>query len=300
MAMTNPVGRVNYEPNSWLGGAGGPREDPVGGHTPFAKPIEGVKQRVRSELFADHYSQARQFFVSQTSVEQDHIVDAFVFELSKCEQPGIRTRLVANLRNVDEEFAARVAAGLRLDPMPAASTPARAPITDLPASPALSIVENGPDSFAGRKFGVLVTDGTDGPLLKAFRKAASAEGALVELIAPQIGGIVIGDGELIPAHQKVEGGPSVLYDAVVILASADGAAVLAANPAAKDFVSDAHAHCKFIAYHPDAQALLDAAGVTAEMDEGYVALDRRQAIAGFIEQCRNVRLWSRQAPDPVA
>ncbi len=28
MAMVNPVGRVNYEPNSWNGDAGGPREDP--------------------------------------------------------------------------------------------------------------------------------------------------------------------------------------------------------------------------------------------------------------------------------
>ncbi|HWL44364.1 MAG TPA: catalase [Ilumatobacter sp.] len=299
MAMTNPVGRVNYEPNSWMGDAAGPREDPAGGHTPFAEPIDGVKQRVRSERFADHYSQARQFYVSQTPVEQDHIVEAFVFELSKCEQPGIRARLVANLRNVDEDFAARVAAGLRLDPMPAASEPARAPIADLPASPALSIVENGPETFAGRKFGVLVTDGTDAALLKAFRKAATAEGALTELIAPQIGGVVTSDGELIAAHQSVEGGPSVLYDAVVVLASADGAAELAGNPAAKDFVTDAHAHCKFVGYHPDAQALLDAAGVTDEMDSGYVALDRRQAIAGFVEQCRSVRLWSRRAGEPA-
>ena len=31
MAIANPVGRVNYEPNSWAGEAGGPREDPAGG-----------------------------------------------------------------------------------------------------------------------------------------------------------------------------------------------------------------------------------------------------------------------------
>ena len=51
-------------------------------------------------------------------IEQDHIVDAFVFELSKCEQPGIRARMVANLRNVDEDFARRVADGLRLATLP--------------------------------------------------------------------------------------------------------------------------------------------------------------------------------------
>ena len=60
MAMVNPVGRVNYEPNSWS--TPGPREDPAGGYQTFAEPLAGVKQRVRSERFADHYSQARQFY----------------------------------------------------------------------------------------------------------------------------------------------------------------------------------------------------------------------------------------------
>src|SRR5690606_10394451 len=108
-------------------------------------------------------------------------------------------------------FAALVAEGLRLDPMPPASVPARPPITDLPLSPALSILANGPESFAGRKFGVLVTDGTDAGLLSAFLEAASAEGALVELVAPRIGGVVTSDGELVPVHQTVDGGPSVLF-----------------------------------------------------------------------------------------
>ena len=293
MAMTNPVGRVNYEPNSWSGNAAGPREDPVVGYTSFADPDTGAKQRVRSERFADHYSQARQFYISQTPIEQDHIVDAFVFELSKCEQPGIRARMVANLRNVDEDFARRIADGLRLSSYPQPTPPMRPPITDLPPSPALSIVENGPPSFAGRKVGVLITDGTQAPLLTAVQRAANSEGALVELIAPQIGGAVLSDGSHVPAHQNVDGGPSVLYDAIVILASAEGAALLAGDAAAKDFVTDAHAHCKFIAYDPAAGPLLDAAGVTELMDDGYTALTARTKAVAFIEQCRNLRLWSR-------
>ncbi|MFZ1488745.1 MAG: catalase [Ilumatobacteraceae bacterium] len=260
MAMTNPVGRVNYEPNSWSGADAGPREDSTR-QTSFAEPVGGVKQRVRSERFGDHFSQARQFYVSQTPIEQAHIVSAFVFELSKCEQPGIRSRLVANLRNVDEDFARQVADGLRLAAFPDATVPARAPITDLPASPALSIVANGPASFAGRKIGVLITDGTDAVVLAGLRKAAAAEGAVVELIAPHIGGASLSDGSLLPVHQTIDGGPSVLYDAVAVLASADGAALLAADAAAKDFVTDAHAHCKFIAHHAGSSALLEAAGV---------------------------------------
>jgi catalase len=235
--------------------------------------------------------------VSQTPIEQRHIIDGFVFELSKCEQPGIRARMVANLRNVDEDFARQVADGLRLEPYPDASTPARAPNTNLAPSPALSIVRNGPDSFAGRKLGVLVTDGTDAALLGALRDAANGEGALVELVAPQVGGVVTSDGELVPAHQKVDGGPSVLYDAVVVLVSAEGANDLASDATAKDFVTDAHAHCKFIGYLPSAQPLFDAAGVTSQMDAGWIALDGRAAVESFIERCREVRFWDRSPAD---
>ena len=59
----------------------GPRESPQKGFQSYAAPEEGPKQRVRSETFADHYSQARQFFVSQTEVEQQHIAMALTFEL---------------------------------------------------------------------------------------------------------------------------------------------------------------------------------------------------------------------------
>ncbi len=293
MAITNPVGRVNYEPNSWSADVGGPREDPAAGFPSFPEPLKGVKERVRSERFADHYSQARQFYVSQTPIEQRHIVNAFVFELSKCEQPGIRARMVASLRNVDEDFARQVADGLRLEPYPDASTPARRPITDLAPSPALSIVRNGPDRFAGRKIGVLVSDGTDADLLGALRDAATAEGAMVELVAPQVGGVVTSDGELVPAHQKIDGGPSVLYDAVAVLVSAEGASLLADDATAKDFVSDAHAHSKFIGYVQAAQPLLDAAGVGGLIDDGWVSLDGAAAVDSFLERCRAVRFWER-------
>ncbi len=71
MAVTNPVGRINYEPNSASGEARGPREDPDGGYRSFPSTEAGAKARVRSETFADHFSQARQFLISQTPVEQE-------------------------------------------------------------------------------------------------------------------------------------------------------------------------------------------------------------------------------------
>jgi catalase len=218
-----------------------------------------------------------------------------VFELSKVERLDIRRRMVANLRNVDDSLAAAVGDGLGLAELPPASTPARPPITDLVPSPALSILSNPPATFEGRKLGILVTDGTDARVLAALTSAAEAEGAVVELIAPKIGGIVASDKSQHAAHQKIDGGPSVLYDAVAIIPSAKGAALLAAQAAAKDFVNDAHAHCKFIGYSAGARALLDAAGLTHLVDAGYVTLDaKKSTTTNFIKTCRRLRFWDRE------
>jgi catalase len=177
--------------------------------------------------------------------------------------------------------------------MPEAAEAARPPIRDLPASPALSILANGPDSFAGRKIGVLVSAGIDAAKLADLRSAADAEQVSVELVAPVVGGIQASDGNLMPADQKIDGGPSVLYDAIIVLAAKTGAQALAALPAARDFVTDAYAHCKFIGYVAEATPLFEATGLSSLMDGGFVSLDDHPA-ADFIARCAAMRFWDRQ------
>jgi catalase len=292
MAMINPKGRVNYEPNSF-GSEGGPRESPQKGFQSFPAEEGGTKQRVRSETFADHYSQARQFFISQTPIEQTHIANALMFELSKVETPAIRARMVSHLLNIDTGLAETVAAGLRLPELPTPAVAARPTRQDLKASPALSIVKNGPENFAGRKVGALVTDGVDAKFLAALRKAVEAEGAILKLIAPEIGGVKDSAGVLHPADEKLEGGPSVLFDAVALLTSEDGATLLATFPAARDFIADAFAHRKFIAYVEAALPLLEDVGVANKLDDGFVPLMSGKDCVAFIEACRTLRFWDR-------
>ncbi len=296
MAMVNPVGRANYEPNSW-GDAGGPREDPERGYHSYPETVTGDKRRTRPESFADHFSQARQFFLSQTTVERRHITDALVFELSKVETPRIRERVVAQLVNIDEGLAVDVAIGLGLAEPPAAIAPAVAPIEQA-TSPALSIVANGPDRFAGRRVGALVCDGVDAKTLGVLRDALEAEGAELMLVAPTISGVRDSAGGELAVDETVDGGPSVLFDAVAILLTQDGAAEMATQPAAKAFVADAHAHSKFIAHGADSAALLAGAGITDDMiDDGYFAVARTKSSATtFVRACRSLRHWDRANP----
>lgn len=116
---------------------------------------------------------------------------------------------------------------------------------------------------------------------------------MLELVAPEVGGVKDSAGAFHAAHQKLEGGPSVLYDAVAILPSAEGAALLAKLPAARDFVADAFAHRKFISYVNDAAPLLGKAGVAGGVDEGFVLLEAPKDCTKFVEACRKLRLWKR-------
>jgi catalase len=295
MAFHNPVGRVNYEPNTLDGGTG-PRET-VTGFQSFAAEEQGPKQRVRSESFADHYSQARQFYISQTLIEQQHIANALVFELSKVETVAIRSRMVSHLLNIDADLATTVANGLRLDEVPKPAPAARPTQKDLKPSAALSIIENGPKDFAGRKVGALVTDGSDAKLLVGLAKAVKAEGAVLELIAPEVGGIEDSDGVFHAAHHKVEGGPSVLFDAVAILPSEEGAALLATLPAARDFVCDAFSHRKFIAYANEGLPLLEKVGLAESIDGGFQLIQTNKDCSSFIEVCRSLRFWERDGAE---
>jgi catalase len=295
MAMVNPKGRVNYEPNSWNNGAGGPRESPEKGFHTYPDEEQGPKLRVRSETFADHYSQARQFYISQTDIEQGHIVAALTFELSKVERPDIRARMVSHLLNIDQELAQQVADGLRLKEMPKPADAAKPTRQDLQQSPALSILLNGPTSFKGRKVGALVTDGVNINLLTALKTALEEEGAMLEVVAPHIGGVEASDGSWITAAQKLDGGPSVLYDAVALLPSENGAKVLAKEPTARDFVADAFAHSKFIGYVEAALPLFEKAGVLDSRDDGCMALEGPEGCVAFIAMCRQLRFWARAA-----
>ena len=292
MAMKNPKGRVNYEPNSWDADENNPRACPEQGFKSSTEQMTGDKTRYRSETFSDHYSQARQFYLSQTGVEQKHIQSALVFELSKVEKLAIRERLVSHLINIDKKLAENVATGLGLETMPEAAEAAKATRTDLPVSDALSILKNSKNTFKGRKLGILISEGFDGALFKSVTDALADEGARYEVVAADIGGAACSKGNHVKAQQAIAGGPSVLYDAVLVLVSNDGADYFATVPEAKDFISDAYAHKKFIGYTPEAQALFKAVGLDEVEDNGMINLEDKEADS-FINTLRSLRFWQR-------
>ncbi|MCM8732078.1 catalase [Hephaestia sp. GCM10023244] len=260
-----PKGRANYEPNSLAehGEEGGPRECPATGFTTFTGRTDhdetGEKLRVRPELFADHYSQARLFWISQTDSERAHIASAFVFELSKVQLEHVQSRMVANLRNVDDDLAKRVADGLGI-PLPKKAEAARAPF-DMKPSDALSIHKNMKPTLQGRQVGVLIADGSDAGLFKAVQAAITKAGGRCFVVAPKVNGITLSDGKAVKPDGQLAGSPSQLFDAVAILLAPKAIETLLDDGAAVQFAMDAFGHLKAIGHNPDARPLLDKAGV---------------------------------------
>jgi catalase len=201
--------------------------------------------------------------------------------------------MVSHLPNIDKDLARRVAAGLGLKGV-AAAKPAMEP-KDMDPSDALSIVKKFKPILEGRCIGLLVSDGADAALVGALQKAAESAGAKVKVVAEKIGGAELSDGKILPADQRVEGGPSPLFDAVAIVASDEGAARLAGMGAAQDFLRDAFAHLKTIAYTGNLGDLFAKAGLKdGDLDEACIVLAKRADAGAFVETAAKGKFWERE------
>lgn len=287
MAFFNPVGRANYNPNSW---GEGPREAPATGFQTFAQPLAGDKSRIRPDKFADHYSQAHQFYISQTDIEQKHIADALIFELSKVEKEDIRIRMIAHLLHIDEVLAKKVAKELGIEQLPAPAGTMKPRELTMPISDKLSILKNPPLTFAGRKVGILIENGAKRAIFDKLLQAIKMENASYSVIGMHIGGVYLDEGTKVQVQEKIGGAPAVLFDAVVILL-AENQDGFREHIKVHEFIRDAYFNKKFIGYVKNHVDLFDKLKVTP--DGGFIDLSANESAIKFIESCRKLRYFAR-------
>ncbi|WP_296952092.1 catalase [uncultured Massilia sp.] len=261
-------GRVNYEPNS-LGG-GSPYQAGKMGFTSFPERFTTEdKVRGNPELFAEHYGQARLFYQSQTPVEQDHIANAFRFELTRVQTPAVRQRILALLANVDAGLVAKVAMGLGMevpDPLPRALD---APVPAYAPSPALSLMSRpGQTGIRTRRVAILVAPGVDADQVRALYATLLEDGAVPRLVGNMLGKVAGANGAPLDVEVSLEAGPSVLYDAMVVPDGKQAVAALARNAHTIDFVREQYRHCKPILALGAGVDLLAKAMIPATLPDG--------------------------------
>lgn len=241
----------------------------------------GPKLRQRSDTFNDHYSQARQFYRSQTAPEQRHISMALAFELGKVDTKAIRQRMLGHLCVLDEALAADVAARLGADIHTVPATAVAVPPQDLPESPALSTLATRSGGLAGCTVAALVANGAALAVVKALRDSLEKAGATLVLVCPTREGALLADGTRLDADAALAGAPSCLYDAVVVLGSTEGIKPLKAQPDALNWLRDAWRHLKVVGLDAGGSELAKAAGIGS--DDAVLTVDNKRTVDNFCQ-----------------
>jgi catalase len=300
-----PRGRVAYEPNSLGGGC--PFQAGTKGFMSFPQPVEDDKVRGKPEKFAEHYNQARLFYDSQSEVEKAHIAKAFRFELTKVQTPAIRQRVVSQLRNVSEDLAMTLAAGLGMDlpdPMPKVLPKSVKP--ELKESAALSLLARpGQNGIGTRRIAILVADGIVGESITRIHEALASQGAVPRYVGGKLGALKTNTGDTIEVEVTLEAAPSVLWDASVLPDGQDAVDALGANGQALEFIKDQYRHCKPILALGVGSSLLGKAAIpgtlpSGEDDPGLLlsSSNEANAVRSFVDAILKHRHFERETDPP--
>jgi catalase len=294
-------GVAPYHPNSLDGGCPFLAGSDIGAFIDVPEELAAsIKERKSPASFDDHFSQPRLFFRSLTPVEQDHVIQAYTFELGKCYEKPIRERQLLALANIDAGLCAAVAQGLGM-PAPAAT----AEVADAAPSPALSQL-GGTWPVKGRVVGIVADESSDLETVRAARDALDAAGIVPLVIAPS-GGFLGADGDGGIAVQRTYlTARSTEFDAVLMAGSALPAADaeqgldakagepgVSVDPRVALLVSESFRHAKAIGGWGSGTAVVD--GSTIPQDSpGVVFGDSAEDVVSQITELLAAhRAWDR-------
>ncbi|HEY7627883.1 MAG TPA: catalase [Ilumatobacteraceae bacterium] len=304
-------GRTPYLPNRVGGGCPFLADAANGGYIHAQRPVNGIKVRDRGPN--DEYAQATLFWHSMTEIEQDHIVDAYTFELGKVEVPAVVERVVVRLALIDRDLAERVAFGLGVVVADAPADPAAASqgadtdrtaseqfdaTAGLESSPALAMVTEDVYPVDGRVVHILANDGCDLGGIRAVQTALLAAGAVPQVVATHKGAITAAGRrqDQLVVDRSFHSSSAAEADAIVVAAGAG----LADNPVALTYVQSAYRHYKPIGAWGDGDQLLANAGVDTAADGVAIAAKANatftNAIIGALSTHRH---WDRAPEHPT-
>lgn len=286
------TGQANYEPNSiddnWPAEAPGATQ--AGGFESYQERIDGHKIRQRSESFNDHFTHARLFYQSQAPHEQKHIIDAYVFELSKVQRQNIREREVLEvLCNIDLTLAQQVADQLGIE-IPAEKKAAKLP--NVLISKRLSFEAFKPADIKARKIAILAHDKANEASIKAVQAWAESESAVADVLTPRPGPVLSQQGTVISSDGMQKAEPSIAYDAVVIV-DGDNYEMVLKDGIATHYLLEAYKHLKPIVFLGDKGQLIEDLKLIS--DEGTLANSQFDTVQEtFKTLIMNHRVWARE------
>ena len=296
-------GAAPYKPNSLDGGCHFFAGADAGCYVEVPSKVEGARKvREAPESFADHFSQPRLFWLRLSSVDREHTIAAFVFELGKCYEDAIKERTLRALAEVDPYLCEQVAKGLGL-----AAPKATRELGSPPPSPSLSQL-GGTWPTKGRVIGVIADDDADLGVVRALRDQIF-DGDMVPLVIGPTGGALGAQGEdPITVQRSFTTARSVEFDALIVAGlpgpgddsypsrdgkAWNGGADAAVDPRVSLMLNEAYRHAKPLAALSVARPAFDAAGVPVEALGVVVGDDARSVLGETVDLLGRHRVWDR-------
>ncbi len=307
MQMDIPKGNVAYFPNSLMGSCPHLAKMAEGGYTHYEERIDAKKIRGRSESFSDHFSQPALFYRSLADWEKEHVANAYSFELGKCTQDYIVSRMLYMISQIDADLAKTVAKNLGMNIPKSVDQPLNQAIgadadvkkhqpgkkkNYLESDSALSQANTKFDSIATRQIAVLVADGFDMKSYKKMKTALEKEGAMLKLIAPKGGTVTCTENMEHKVDAAISTTESVLFDALYIPGGSKAIKALSDEGKCIKFINETFKYCKAIAVDGEGETLLDATFVKDYKDDNAVHIN--EVAKSFIESVSKHRNWDRR------
>ena len=242
-----------------------------GGYEHYQEKVEGYKVRQRSDSFKDYYTQAKLYKNSLTEAEQQHLADAFSFEMSKCKSPEVKQNAVNQINKVDRKLAEYVANNVGVE------VPAENEEVQSDAKDSQLTLEKFDIPLKGHSVAVLVNGDISAETLKSYAEVFvnnDLNYAFVGQTAKNLN-----DGE-IGITETYSTASSTVFDSVIVLS--DGKELL---PAAVDFAEMSYNHKKPVVITEEAKNVLQSNKIDLDAP-GVVVSSEPQAILDAFKRYR--------------
>ena len=306
MQMSIPKGNTAYFPNTLGGGCPHMSKVSDGAFESYAERIDANKIRTRSESFIDFFSQPALFYRSLQPYEQQHVMEAYSFELGKCTHKHIQERMLWMVNEINEDLAMKVAKNLGLKVPETIVQPINQAISAdcnvedfqpgkaknyLDKSPALSQEKSKFDTIATRKIAFLMADGFSNSDFEKMSLLLKSKHAMYKVVAPHGGSIIADSGKSVPVDASISTTESVLYDAIYIPGGQKSIDGLKGEKKYVKFINEALKHCKAIAADKEGEDMLNKTFVSDFKDDKAILINADAQ--KFVDAIAKHRNWDR-------
>ncbi|KAK5129282.1 catalase A [Meristemomyces frigidus] len=261
-------GTVNYWPNRFESAPPAKPEEGPHVYVDYAAKAAGMKTRLASKKFKEHYNQAQLFYNSMSPPEKAHIAAALSFELDHCDDPVVYNRMCERLTDIDLELAQNVAELVGAPIPQKANRPNHGKTAKNLSQTQIQPKE---PTIETRRVAIIIADGFDRVSYDGIVTALKAAKAIPYTIAPKRSPIFAAgeskdSGKGVKPDHNLEGMRSTMFDSIFVPGGADSIATLRKSGRALHWVREAYAHLKAIGATGEAVELIKDACALPGMD----------------------------------